>query len=134
VNKVEIPLAMSMAEKVVGLISTIYPQMTGCGIDKRILELEKGQAWAMRSSQNVLYLIDVYAQLEQYDKIYPLYNVLISIEPNNAQYYARLAAVYVATEDKEKAIEAIEKAVSLDPSLMEEAKLFIEQNNLLPIK
>ena len=41
VNKVEIPLAMSMAEKVVGLISTIYPQMTGCGIDKRILELEK---------------------------------------------------------------------------------------------
>ena len=41
VKKVEIPLAMSMAEKVVGLISTIYPQMTGCGIDKRILELEK---------------------------------------------------------------------------------------------
>ncbi|MFH1801754.1 MAG: DNA polymerase II large subunit [archaeon] len=41
VNKVEIPLAMSMAEKVVGLISTIYPQMEGSGIDKRILELEK---------------------------------------------------------------------------------------------
>jgi len=41
VSKVEIPLAMSMAEKVVGLISTIYPQMAGAGIDKRILELEK---------------------------------------------------------------------------------------------
>ncbi|MFH1365468.1 MAG: DNA polymerase II large subunit [archaeon] len=41
VKKVEIPLAMSMAEKVVGLISTIYPQMMGAGIDKRILELEK---------------------------------------------------------------------------------------------
>jgi DNA polymerase II large subunit len=41
VNKVEIPLAMSMAEKVVGLISTIYPQMEGTGIAKRILELEK---------------------------------------------------------------------------------------------
>ncbi len=40
-NKVEIPLAMSMAEKVVGLISTIYPQMEGSGIDRRILELEK---------------------------------------------------------------------------------------------
>ncbi len=38
---VEIPLAMSMAEKVVGLISTIYPQMEGSGISKRILELEK---------------------------------------------------------------------------------------------
>jgi DNA polymerase II large subunit len=41
VNKVEIPLARSLAEKVVGLISTIYPQMEGSGIANRILELEK---------------------------------------------------------------------------------------------
>ncbi|MFH1326568.1 MAG: DNA polymerase II large subunit [archaeon] len=41
VGKVEIPLAMSMAEKVVGLITTIYPQMEGSGIAKRILEFEK---------------------------------------------------------------------------------------------
>jgi len=41
VDEVEIPLAMSMAEKVVGLIGTIYPQMVGSGIAKRILELEK---------------------------------------------------------------------------------------------
>ncbi|MEK6906870.1 MAG: hypothetical protein AABW81_04590, partial [Nanoarchaeota archaeon] len=41
VEKVEIPLARSLAEKVVGLISTIYPQMTDSGIDKRILDLEK---------------------------------------------------------------------------------------------
>jgi len=41
VSKVEIPLAMSMAEKVVGLISTIYPQMMNSGIAERILELEK---------------------------------------------------------------------------------------------
>lgn len=41
VSKVEIPLAMSMAEKVVGLISAIYPQMNGSGIAKRIIELEE---------------------------------------------------------------------------------------------
>jgi DNA polymerase II large subunit len=41
VNKVEIPLAMSMAEKVEGLISTIYPQMEHSGIAQRILELEE---------------------------------------------------------------------------------------------
>ena len=41
VNKVETPLARSLAEKVVGLISTIYPQMEGSGIVDRILELEK---------------------------------------------------------------------------------------------
>ncbi|MFH1787199.1 MAG: DNA polymerase II large subunit [archaeon] len=41
VDKVEIPLAMSMAEKCVELIATVYPQMSGCGIDKRMLELEE---------------------------------------------------------------------------------------------
>jgi len=41
VSKVEIPLAMNMAEKVVGIISTVYPQMEGAGIAERILELEK---------------------------------------------------------------------------------------------
>lgn len=41
VNKVEVPLAHNLAEKVVGLISTIYPQLTGSGVVERILELEK---------------------------------------------------------------------------------------------
>ncbi len=41
INKVEIPTAESLAEKVVGLISTIYPQLNGKGIAERILELEK---------------------------------------------------------------------------------------------
>jgi DNA polymerase II large subunit len=41
VDEVEIPIAMSMAEKVVGLISTIYPQILNSGISERILELEK---------------------------------------------------------------------------------------------
>lgn len=41
VSKVEIPLARSLAEKVVGLISTVYPQIEDSGIVERILELEK---------------------------------------------------------------------------------------------
>ncbi len=41
IAKVEIPLAKTMAQKCVELIATIYPQMSGCGIDERILELEK---------------------------------------------------------------------------------------------
>ncbi|MFW5846611.1 MAG: DNA polymerase II large subunit [Nanoarchaeota archaeon] len=40
VEKVEIPLATNMAEKVEGLISTIYPQLKNSGVVKRILELE----------------------------------------------------------------------------------------------
>ena len=41
VDEVEIPLAMSMAEKVVGLISTVYPQMKDSKIAERILDLER---------------------------------------------------------------------------------------------
>ncbi len=41
VDKVEIPLAMTMAEKVVELIATIYPQLKNSGIIERIIELEK---------------------------------------------------------------------------------------------
>lgn len=41
VDNVEIPIALSMAEKVVGLISTVYPQLMGSGVVERILELEE---------------------------------------------------------------------------------------------
>ncbi|HTY43633.1 MAG TPA: DNA polymerase II large subunit [Patescibacteria group bacterium] len=41
IDKVEIPLARSLAEKVVGLISTVHPQLEGSGVVQRILELEK---------------------------------------------------------------------------------------------
>jgi len=40
VSKVEIPLATSMAEKCVGLISTVYEQLPIAEITKRMLELE----------------------------------------------------------------------------------------------
>src|SRR3989338_1918358 len=41
VNKVEIPLARNLAEKSVGLISTLYPQINDPRIVNRIIELEK---------------------------------------------------------------------------------------------
>ncbi|MBU0760277.1 MAG: DNA polymerase II large subunit [Nanoarchaeota archaeon] len=41
VAEVEIPIASSLAEKVVGLISTVYPQIADKRIVSRILELEK---------------------------------------------------------------------------------------------
>jgi DNA polymerase II large subunit len=41
INKVEIPLATSLAERVVGLMSSLYPQMNDPKIVKRILALEK---------------------------------------------------------------------------------------------
>ena len=41
VSSVEVPIATSLAEKTVGLISVVYPQLIGSGVVERILELEK---------------------------------------------------------------------------------------------
>jgi len=41
ISRVEIPLASTLAERVTGLISTIYPQIRNSGIEKRIRDLEK---------------------------------------------------------------------------------------------
>ena len=41
VDKVEVPLAMSLAEKSIGLIASIYPQLNDKKIINRILDLEK---------------------------------------------------------------------------------------------
>jgi len=41
VSDVETPIAMTLAEKAVGLISTVYPQLNDKGIIDRIIELEK---------------------------------------------------------------------------------------------
>ncbi|MBT4136035.1 DNA polymerase II large subunit [archaeon] len=41
VGKVEVPLAMTMAEKVIRLISTVYPQLDNPEVIKRLLDLEK---------------------------------------------------------------------------------------------
>jgi len=40
-SKVEVPLAKSLAERVVGLISTVYPQINNKQVVNRILSLEK---------------------------------------------------------------------------------------------
>ena len=50
VDKVEIPLAMTMAEKSVGLITTVYPDLPVQSITKRMLELEEKYGLKIKSS------------------------------------------------------------------------------------
>jgi len=40
-TKVDIPIAKNMAERVMGLISTVAPQLSGSNMVERIMELEK---------------------------------------------------------------------------------------------
>lgn len=98
--------------------------------EEGIKELEQGAPFGVNSKGNVLYLIDLYAKRKEYDKIIPLYKKLIELEPRNASYYASLAATYAALGDRENVIININKAVELNPSLAEEAKIFLEQNEI----
>lgn len=95
-----------------------------------VIELEKGLDFALPSKANIIYLIDTYAKVKRYEKIVPFYKELISREPDNASYYASLAATYMALGDTPNAVSALNKAVELDPSLKEEAINFLKAYNI----
>lgn len=95
--------------------------------DRGLQELEASLPFGTQFRGNILYLIDIYANREEYDKIVPLYEKLIEREPNNASFYASLAATYAALGDTEGLVESLNTAVALDPSLREEALLFLQQ-------
>lgn len=98
------------------------------GKTKEALEqLIEGENFAFGSEQNVLYLVDVYAENKLYDRIIKLYQNLINQQPNNATWYARIAATYAELGDKEKTIENLDKAIELDPSLESEARTFLRE-------
>lgn len=95
-----------------------------------IVELEKGTSFGLGIQNNVLFLIDVYAEEKTYEKIVPLYEQLIVQDPNNDDWYARLAATHVALGNREEALLAIHKAVQINPALRAEAEQFIQASNL----
>jgi O-antigen ligase/tetratricopeptide (TPR) repeat protein len=110
--------------------------------DEGIRELEKGAGYGLTTTKNVLYMIDLYSEKKEYNKIVELYKRLIrdtealeaegkigasSAVLNMANWWARLAATYAAMGDKEKAEEAVARAVELNPALEEEAKVFLQK-------
>ncbi|MBA4321016.1 MAG: hypothetical protein C0412_21715, partial [Flavobacterium sp.] len=97
---------------------------------KGLIELEKGMEFGIGFKSNIFYLIDLYSQEKMYAKIVPLYQRLIDQEPGNAKYWASLAATYQALGDLAGTMEALNKAVELDPSLKPEAEEFLKMNKI----
>lgn len=73
----------------------------------------------------LLRMIELHVQLKEFQKVIPLYNGLIKLDPFNGQYYASLAVAYVKVGDYEHAIAEAQRAVRVDPSLADEAEAFI---------
>ncbi|MBI5230119.1 MAG: O-antigen ligase family protein, partial [Candidatus Magasanikbacteria bacterium] len=63
------------------------------GLDN--MEIAFTKSSGIKSTKNVLYVIDSYALEGRYDKVVEYYNYLIGLEPENPTWYTKLAATYV---------------------------------------
>ncbi len=71
-------------------------------------------------------LISKAVQSQKWTKVIGLYEQAIKIDPTNSLLFAQLAAVYSRIGNKEKAIQAVQEAVRLNPKLKVEAETFIK--------
>lgn len=71
------------------------------------------------------HVIDFYSALKQYEKTLPYYDILIANDPNNAQWYSRLAVVYGKLGDKKKAQELALKVLAMDPNYGSQVQAFL---------
>lgn len=72
------------------------------------------------------YVIDVLAAAERYDDIVPVYQFLISLQPQEGVWHARLAATYAAAGKLELAVIEAQRAAELNPAFAEAARQFQE--------
>jgi len=67
----------------------------------------------------------IFDRLNRYQCAIPHYEALVKADPNNKQYWSRLAFFYYQDEDS-KAIQAQQKVVEIDPNDVEAARLLAE--------
>lgn len=115
--------------------------------ERGISELEKSielGGYAIKDLSNIEFLVSLWEEDEEYEKIILLYEKITILYEESVKYkklstiedsawyeaakefYPRLAATYAKMGETEKAIEATEKAIKLDPSIINEARRFIE--------
>ncbi len=76
------------------------------------------------------YILDLELAVKDYDAVIKGYTKFLEREPENQNWYIRLATIYAVKGDKKSALEFAEKAVALDPSIQPAADEFIKKNNL----
>ena len=80
---------------------------------------------------DILRLIDIHAEANQYGQLISLYHRVMKIRPNYAQSYASVAVSYKEMGDKYSAIKYTEKAQEFDPASTDQVRGFIESMNFI---
>lgn len=95
----------------------------------REVEIARKQGYALTLDQQ-LYLIDIYAGAKKYDKVVEGYKNLVNSEPENVNWYIKLATAYALAGQKSLALDTVKEAIRLYPPLQPEADKFIKQYQL----
>lgn len=80
--------------------------------------------------QQELYVLDLYAQERMLDKVIAGYQNLVAVEPDNVNWYIKLAAAYAEAGKKAEALAVVRQAVGLYPPLQSAADEFIKKYHL----
>lgn len=96
-----------------------------------LLELEEAEKRIdiYTDTQTTLYIAISYFKAGNLKKAIEVSEIARSRDPKNVLVYTHLASLYKEAGEKEKAIEMAKKAVELDPSLAQEAEIFIKSLN-----
>ena len=82
------------------------------------------------TTSHKLYLADLYVQQKNYGKVIEIYQGLLEAEPENLNWYIKLATAYAVAGNREKAQEVLRQGIQFYPPLKDLAKDFIKQYHL----
>ena len=71
--------------------------------------------------------IKAYADTKQYEKVLAIWQARVKTNPNLTKNYIGLGATYLLLGQRTKAIEAIQKAIELEPSFKEQGEYYIRE-------
>lgn len=96
---------------------------------EHIVEAEKGGFYFKDNLENLKRVINIYSVLKDDANLLPLYVRATELAPSDAQTWASLAATYANLGQFDKAREAVQKVLEINPDLASQVEEFL---NLLP--
>lgn len=89
--------------------------------------LREAYELAPEFDQAVDHLINIAAQVKNYELVLKLWQEKVVRNPNNTQFRASLAAAFLAVGDRPQAIATLEEAIKLDPTFQKEGEFYIQE-------